>query len=125
MNYPTNSAVSRDEFISALLMTIPNAAASEPAGPTYSWPPYSGYQSPRARPAPGRNDPLKWVSANWEVVNRQFPNQWIVVQKDTVVAHSETVSGLREQINRLGIENPFVTKTGRGSIVWRTAYGRY
>jgi hypothetical protein len=121
----SGSAISSDTFVGSLLMTIPNVS-SEPSGPTHSWPPYSGgYQDPEDRPITSDDDPLKWVTRNWEVVTQRFPNQWIVIEKGTVVAHSETASDLRKQIARLGIECPFITKTGQGPIVWRMAYGRY
>jgi hypothetical protein len=129
-NYPSNSAISsNNKVLNALLMTIPSLA-SEPSGPTNSWPPYSGYQEPQDTPRSRQtdvsdDDPLKWVTRNWENVTKRFPNQWIVVEKGGVVAHSETASDLRNQIKRLGIECPFITKTGQGPIVWRTAYGSY
>jgi hypothetical protein len=136
MRYESGSAVLPNAF-SALLMNSKNSA-SEPSSPSprhWFWEYFSSASSAvrglkdnslgEARNPRDDDDPLQWVSANWEDVTEKFPSQWIVVEKGVVVAHSETASGLREQIKRLAIECPFITKTGRGPIAWRTAYGRY
>ena len=134
MRYESGSAVLPNAFLNALLTNSKTSASERPSrSRSRHW--FFEYFSPvssavrddssEARTTYENDDPLQWISGNWEEVTRQFPDQWIVIKKGAVVANSETASGLREQIRRLGIESPFITKTGRGSIVWRTAYGRY
>ncbi|MFZ0245283.1 hypothetical protein [Candidatus Binatus sp.] len=145
-NYVGSSAGSPDRFVNPLLMNI-QTSMSEPSGPsgraqyfdqgaqfvnaaqsfsgTLNQDRYNAENSSTTEARDSDDDPLQWVGANWEEVTRTFPNQWIVIKNGVVAAHSETVVGLREQIAHLSIECPFITKTGSGPIVWRTAYGRY
>ncbi len=83
------------------------------------------YAQSQYSPAVDRNDAaLAWIGANWQALTEQYPNCWVVISDGRVVAHSETPDELREEIVRLGIECPFITKVGEGPIVWNTAYAR-
>ena len=66
---------------------------------------------------------LAWVTANWESLVDQYPDRWIVVQGGRVVVNSTTPEELQEQIARLNIQYPFITRVGRSrTLVGKMAY---
>src|SRR5579862_9677140 len=98
MNYPSNSAVSRDDFLSALVRTIPSVA-SEPSGPTHSWPPYSAYEGLQDRPSldeQPKEGSLAWFARNLEMLRNRFGRRWILIKDNDVIDSSDDPTKLQE-----------------------------
>ncbi len=71
------------------------------------------------------NTSLAWVGAHWQDLVERYPNRWILVVNERVVADSESLDELREQAAKLRVECPFITKVGQRPTVWRTAYAGF
>jgi hypothetical protein len=123
-NYPSNSAGSNNEVLNALLMTIPSMA-SEPSGPTHSWPPYSDHQVLHSRPVLNerpKETSLAWFARNLEMLRKKFGRRWILIKDSEVIDASDDPTELQAVAEQKGIMSPYITKIPPSSTSWRTAY---
>ncbi len=123
MNYPTNSAMSHDEFITALLMNVHNssgeaAANSYPQGFAYVPPPFA------IEHAEENDDPVKWVADNLSELLNKYADNWVVVKNAHILVHATNLPELLRIAADAGIKKPFVLKIERPPAkTWRTAFG--
>ena len=65
---------------------------------------------------------LEWVAAHLSELTKEYPDRWILVNNETVVADSADIGELMNQALKLGIASPLIIDTQSPSITSRTAY---
>jgi hypothetical protein len=63
-----------------------------------------------------------WVAAHLEELCRQYPNQWVLVEADRVVAHADNPIELEEISERRGIKAAFITRVAPPSGLQKMIY---
>jgi hypothetical protein len=56
------------------------------------------------------NSPLAWVADKHEELYARFPNQWILIENKTVIAHSTSLREIETASRERGMTNAFITK---------------
>jgi hypothetical protein len=85
--------------------------------------------SPETQLQPSSNFPiydpsaLVWVAAHSDELYRRYPNQWILVDGNTVVEHSDDPLDLMALAEKRGITVPFITRVAPPSKSHRMLYG--
>jgi hypothetical protein len=69
------------------------------------------------------NSAVAWLGAHWQEVVQRFPNRWILIANQQVVADADNPSDLGARAAQMAINRPFITKIGGAPATWRTAYG--
>jgi hypothetical protein len=76
-------------------------------------------------PATMGAEALEWTSKHLDELMKQYGGKWIAVaDASTVVASSDSLSGLMEQLRETDLEEPFVTQIPTGTVVWHTMYAK-
>jgi hypothetical protein len=65
---------------------------------------------------PTGQDALDWVAAHYNELRQHYPQMWIAVLEQQVVASSEALPSLLEELQQRGIESAFVTRIPSGGI---------
>lgn len=74
------------------------------------------------QPVPPEAGMLEWLSAHLRELETSYAGQWIAAANNQVVAASDSLSALLEQLSDLGVKSPFVTQIPAGPAIWPTAY---
>jgi hypothetical protein len=69
-----------------------------------------------------RSGSLAWLGINWESLSDQYPDRWVLIDNQQVIADSHDATELERIAEERGIQEPFITKIEPVSAVWRTAY---
>jgi hypothetical protein len=75
-----------------------------------------------ASAVPRDNQSLAWIADNQEQLYRDYPNEWILVSNQVVVAHSQSAADIETAARELGITNALVTKAVKPTQSERTIY---
>jgi len=79
----------------------------------------------RRNPATTGAEALEWTSKHLNELMTKYGGKWIAIaDASTVVASSDSLSGLMEQLRELDVEEPFVTQIPTGTVVWQTMYAK-
>ena len=94
MNYPTNSATSHDEFMSALLMNVHNSPSGA-AALANNYPQGFAYTpaSFAIEHSEDNGDPVKWVADNFDELLNKYADQWVVVRNAHILVHASDLPG--------------------------------
>ena len=65
---------------------------------------------------------LSWIADHQEQLYRDYPNQWILVYGEAVLAHSHSAQDIEVAAQEYGITNALVTKIVRPTKPERTIY---
>lgn len=74
-------------------------------------------------PAAHQSDSLAWLAANSRQLSERYGDQWLLVERNEVLAASRDPTELERLAKRHGIETPYITQAASPSKGWRTAYG--
>jgi len=66
--------------------------------------------------------PLVWVASNTDELYKHYPNQWILVEKNVVIGHSENPLEVAALAEQRGIEAAFITKVVASSKPTKMLY---
>ena len=58
---------------------------------------------------------LTWFLSQLEAISAELGEQFVAVKDRQIVAHAATMPELREQLQRLGIKRPLITRSGLAS----------
>ncbi len=64
---------------------------------------------------------LAWLAAHLRELSEDYPNRWVLIARDRVVAASTDPTALERKADEEGIQIPFITRIGSGPITWTTA----
>lgn len=71
------------------------------------------------RPRPVRFGNMDWFLANMTSLVAKYPDEWLAISNQNVIAHSPSLPELQKMVQAKGIENPFVTLASlKGWDVW-------
>ena len=79
-------------------------------------------ESPYANAVPRNNQSLVWIASNQEQLYRDYPNEWILVSNQVVVAHSHSAPEIETAARELGIADALITKAVKPTPSERTIY---
>lgn len=65
---------------------------------------------------------LEWVAANLEQLSKDYPDRFILVENQQVIANSADIADLLQQALKLEISSPLIIDTHAASTVSRMAY---
>jgi uncharacterized protein DUF5678 len=54
---------------------------------------------------------LDWFLANFQAIVASYPDEWLAIADQKVVAHATTPDELRRQIKHLGIQRPLIVRS--------------
>ncbi len=63
-------------------------------------------------------DDSDWAIANAQMLSEQYPNEWIAVYNNEVIAHHKELGRAAKEAQKLGIEDPVFTFSERGIHVY-------
>lgn len=69
-------------------------------------------------------DAMDWMSKHLPELKERYAGKWIAIVDCQVMADSEDISDLIDQVRTRQIENPFITQIPAEPIVWNTAYAQ-
>ena len=67
---------------------------------------------------------LEWLSDHLRDLQINYAGQWIAVVHNQVLAASNDLPDLLQQIRSSGIEHPFITQIPARRVIWTTTYAR-
>lgn len=65
----------------------------------------------RAEVREARPTDLDWFILNFESLLTQYPDEWLAISNQEVVAHAKSVGELSRQTRGLGIRRPFIGRS--------------
>jgi hypothetical protein len=65
---------------------------------------------------------LEWVSRHLVDLRAQYPDRWIAVSGNQVVASADTLPELLHAAQNAGVQEPFITQVPAGLPVWTITY---
>jgi hypothetical protein len=71
----------------------------------------------------GDDGSFAWVAMNADALYKQYPDQWILVDKGQLIASAPTPEPLMQLARTRGIQTPFITKTTPPELPGRAVYG--
>ena len=79
---------------------------------------------PASAPIAYADRSIVWVAANQEELYSNYPDQWILVEGEAVVAHATDPLELQEIADQHGITTAFMARVAPPSIPGSSIYGR-
>ncbi len=67
---------------------------------------------------------IRWVAANQEGLYRLYPDEWILVDNESVIAHSTDPLEIQEAADKHGATTAFMARVAPPSKLGRLIYGR-
>ena len=70
----------------------------------------------------GDDGSFAWVAMNADALYKQYPDQWILIDKSQLIAFAPTPEPLMQLARTRGIQTPFITKTTPHELPGRAVY---